>query len=522
MGKLDVEGLKAKVEEINQTNESDRRARSKKRHDIYKDKGKAFLLEELNREFDSDALNEFRLAPINILKKIINKRSTIYNRPPVRTAMEGKKKESKAKDQALIDFYVEEWDLDQLMQKWNRYYNLLANSVAYVIPQTGLPKLTIQPDYLYSVMTEPTDPTNAKVYLFNSFLEEGQVAPERDVKSATGKQAYSKERGHTEGKKNQIESGEKEDATMNRLYITWSDKFHATLDKNGSPIRDSSKDDTQFENPLGTMPIVNLAKDRDAEFWAEQGEDLVDLSMAFMKGWSDLLTIAKHQGFSILTITSEEEPKNMRIGLNRAIWLKIKPGAETPPSIAFAQATSPIAEYVSMLMDLLGLTLSTNDMNPKEIGGATSGGRNFNSAFQAIIESADTLEARRQDMPPMKKGEKEMWQKNKAVHNWQFDQNLLRDDAKALGKFSDDFGIMIEYAELKLVESRKDILDEIDKEMNLGLADREDGLERLRPELSSEAIKEKLQKVAEARKKFIAFVNGTAPAEPEPDPDGNK
>ncbi len=66
--KLDASGLKQKVSEINQTNEEDRRARSKKRHDIYKDKGKAFLLEELNREFDSDAIAEFRLAPINILK----------------------------------------------------------------------------------------------------------------------------------------------------------------------------------------------------------------------------------------------------------------------------------------------------------------------------------------------------------------------------------------------------------------------------------------------------------------------
>ncbi len=113
-------------------------------------------------------------------------------------------------------------------------------------------------------------------------------------------------------------------------------------------------------------------------------------------------------------------------------------------------------------MELLGLTLSTANLNPKEIGG-TASARQFNSGFQALIESADILEARKSDMNPLRRGEQELWELLKRWHNWMFDMNILRDDARSFGKFSEDFQMSISFADVKPMESEKEVLEIIDK-----------------------------------------------------------
>jgi len=92
------------IENINCSNEVTRRALAKRRHDFYRDDGKKFLIEQILREFNEDALAEFRLCPINILKKIVNKRSVVYRNQPKRETMV-------SSDQALIDYYVKPFAL---------------------------------------------------------------------------------------------------------------------------------------------------------------------------------------------------------------------------------------------------------------------------------------------------------------------------------------------------------------------------------------------------------------------------
>jgi len=72
------------IGEITDEGEISRRFLMKRRHDIFKDGGKEFLIEQIRREFGAESLKEMRIAPINLLKKIVNKRSQIYNKPPVR------------------------------------------------------------------------------------------------------------------------------------------------------------------------------------------------------------------------------------------------------------------------------------------------------------------------------------------------------------------------------------------------------------------------------------------------------
>ena len=407
------------IEEINGTSEKDRRANSKKRHDLYRDGGKRFLVEQILREFGQDALKEMRLAPINVLKKIIDKRAQVYKRAPIRTA-------KSASDQKLIDYYTEAYSVNQIFQKANRYYSLFSNTQIYQRP-------------------------------------------------------------------------------MGDKYLFWTDEEQFTTDSNGEKIRfDVNAGPEQWLNPILRMPITNITKDRDNEAWAKQGEDMVDVTMAFQMGWTDLLTIAKHQGFAIMTIIGEEEPKRLEMGINRGIFLRQRPDGPAP-KLEYVSGNSPLEEYKNILMELLSVLLTSNDLQPSAIAGQGSGAK-YNSGFQALIEMSDNLQAIEMDKPVFKKAELDFWDVLSRWHNWMFDQGVLNDEAKALGKFSDKIELQVIYPDVKPLESEEDVVKRIKELREEGLISRMDAMKKLNPELTDKQIEQKLEEIDnEAKLRAAAF-----------------
>lgn len=474
------------IEEVEGSAETDRRALIKRRHDIYKDGGKAFLVERILREFGQDALSEMRITPINLLKKIVDKRAGIYKRPPIRLA-------TPVENQPLVNFYENEMSLNVLMAKANRYMCLASNTVVYIRPKDGKLSGCVVPAYQYSIVPQADDQTVVEAYIFSAFNNASQVTPQDAPYPATGVQSYSEQR-YSKSQGDLVASNERQLDDSSTQYIFWTDQQHITTDSNGLPYKVDGMGEEQFENPINLKPVVNVARDRDNEPWATQGEDMVDLAIALQMGWTDVMTIAKHQGFSILTITSEQEPKKLSIGVNRAVWLKTNPGPGPQPSIGYVQGNSPLDAYKALLQELLALLLTTNNMEPGSIGGSAQS-RNFTSGFHALIAMADSLEAVEADKPIMMKAEKEVWQVIAAWHNWMFDTGQLSDEARALGKFSEDFEIQVQFADVKPLESEDERINRVKTLIDLGLITKKDALKKLNPDLSEDQIDSKLEEI---------------------------
>ena len=279
-----------------------------------------------------------------------------------------------------------------------------------------------------------------------------------------------------------------------RNFIFWTPEEHFTADANGTRLAESA-DAQDYTNPIGMMPIVNLAQDRDNTPWAMQGGDQIDICLVAQLAMSDILSIAKHQGFSLLSIISEEEPRNLKIGLNRAIWLKATNDAPMP-SIQYVQASSPLDQYNKVVQDLIGLLLTTNDMSVNSIGGSASA-KNITSGFQALIEMSDTLEVVEQQKPILKQAEKDAWKHIAAWHNWLFEMNALDEEERALGQFSDDFEIEISYRDAKPIESEQEKVATVKDLRALKLLTRKDAVRKLNPDLSDDQIEEKLHELDE-------------------------
>lgn len=474
------------VGEIQGQDEVNRRGMAKRRIDIYKDSGKSFLIEKILKEFGSDSLDEMRLIPLNLLKLIVDKRAAIYKKPPIR-------KTELPTDQALVDYYTTELDFNLVMAKLNRYLVLSSNAALYIRPNEGELDATVVPSYQYSLIPETVGSCEAGGVVFSSFVQSDIVAPQSAQYSATGVQSLNEQRGY-KSSGDLVDSREKSDSSAAPKLIFWTDSQHFTTNEEGSKYFNPSLGDEQFMNPINEMPVVLLSRDRDNDgLWAIQGEDTVDLIMALQQGWSDLVTIAKNEGFRILTITSEEKPAKMQVGVNRAIWLKLNPSGPQP-SIGFVQGNSPLDQYKNLLTELLKLVLSTSNLNPGSVTG-NGGAQNFTSGFHAMIAMADALEAVESDKPLMLKAEQESWELIKKWHNWMLDMNLLEDEARALGKFSESFEVMVQYADVRPLESEDERIARVKELRSLGFLTRLDAIKKLNPDLSDEQALAKLKEI---------------------------
>jgi hypothetical protein len=178
-----------------------------------------------------------------------------------------------------------------------------------------------------------------------------------------------------------------------------------------------------------------------------------------------------------------------------------------------------LAQYKDLLMELLALLLTTNNMDPGSIGGQKSGAQTFTSGFHALLSMADSLEAVESDKPVMLDAEREIWEKVVLWHNWMFDTNQLEPEARALGKFSESFDVSIQFADIKPLESEDERIARVKGLMDMGLLTRMDALKKLQPDLTDEQAAAKLQAIDEEKAGNVARAQALfQPAKPPVDP----
>lgn len=490
LNKNEIEQILA---EIKGDAEKQRRTLAKRRHDIYKDSAKRYLIEMILKEFGPKALTEMRLCPVNVLSKIVNKQACVYEEAPTRKA-------ELESDQKLVDHYTKKLGLNVLMQKANRYFRLQGNTVVYARPvptKDGKQeiKAEVTPPYLYSIIVDPIDKAKERGFVFSTDTDP-DAASVYDLPSSTGYMTVSSQ-PLLAGQKDAVASGEI-GASDSASYIFWTDDQHFTTTASGE-IR-TADSENPGENSIDLMPVINIAMDRDNEAWAQYGEDMVDLCIAVMMGWTDLLTIAKHQGFGQPVFTGEEKPENLQLGLNNALFLKSNAGSGVTPTFGYETANSPLDQYQGILMQLLKLVLMTKDIDP---GSALGDSRDFASGFAKALSMVDTTKLIKADGPTFQKAEEKIWAVIAAWHNQMYDAKVLDEESGALSKFSPKFKLSVQLSEPKPLVSEDEVLARIEKKRTMGLQTLKEAIQELHPDLDDKQIDAKMAELQSEKEQAV-------------------
>lgn len=234
---------------ISQLNdESTRRQDARKRLDLYQGLQLPYVQDRLELHFSD--VDKFSPTSLNIVKKVIDAKSQIYQRDAERIV-------STVKDQALYDKVQDQCALGLRMRQANRLSKLCGCVFLKIIWRFGEIDIDIITPDICSVETGKS-PRDIRSVVISYYPADGRVSE--------------------------------------LTHVRWTPGSIQTLDYNGNVTSTDA-------NPYGFLPFVPIWSELPiSDFWPYPGDSLVSTQEAINEKLTDLVYILRLQGFSIPVI----------------------------------------------------------------------------------------------------------------------------------------------------------------------------------------------------------------------------
>jgi len=436
--------------------------------DIYEGNLIQYVLEALSTELSPETYQQakFRVAPVNILRRLVEKLAKLYNSPPMRTI-------SKLSDADLLDFYIKMFDINTVGGESNEFFNLFKNTALEPYLDARLnPRLRVIPsDRFFVCSTNPCDPM--QVTHFVKIIG-------KQVNYVTGKECVV-------------------------LYV-YSDTEFLIQDSDGN-ILDDMMTERQIDgvNPYGAIPFVYAVKSRQS-LNPPSDTDTLAMTKLFPVLLTDLNYAVKFQCFSIIYgINIDEE--NLKMSPNVFWRLKGDPTAGGDPKVGVIKPEVDSDKVIQLIQAELAMWLQSRNIRPGSVGSLTS--ENFASGVSKMVDEMDTVEERQRQVPYFKKFEEALW--SLMINNmhpvWSKSVGFPQGKQFAPGSF-----VTVEFSEQLPMQDRTALLDSLIKEIASGLTTVKIALKKLNPELNEAKIDLLLAEIEAAN--TVEIVDDPNPKDP--------
>ncbi len=407
-------------------------------HKIYEDSITPEVVTALRAEIRQDRKFEQvikRIPDINLIRKFVDKLARVYNKPASRKVKGGSKE-----DQRLVDFYVEALGLNAKMSLANKMLELSrACALEPYLDKDGRPRVRVL--------------TNYQVRAFCGNID--------DPLEIT---ALTKLMGQMRVQDKTADDGYK-----------WIDYYHTYSADEFMIWSDEGVDSVQ-PNPIKRIPFVWV---NSSEFQLNPYAPVSDIDSAVLvpKYYADLFYAMSYTAHSLIVGIDLEMPNTAVYDPGAMMDLKSTDnGAENPKQGRIETVTPEIkiSEALALIQQAVNDMLESKGIKPPQ---ASSSSLERPNASAALIESADASSHILQRCSFFLNVETELWSLIKALHTlW---LKVPGNQIEVKTQFSTDFKVDVLFGEVKPVEVRKETLENIKLQMELGLMSKKQALEDL-------------------------------------------
>ena len=432
-----IEYVKANADFINTNNEA---------LNIYEGNLLPYVDKILQTSLSANYYNSIkdRVLPINILQRFIDKVSVTYAKSPSRISDD-------SREQEFVDFYREALDIDQSGYIADAYSNLFKGFAwEPYIDKNGKPAIRELP--------------------FNSFLvmSDSSVNPEEET-------VFIKLMG---------KKGESEDSML--LHVYTDQEFDAFY-MSGTEATEYLIENEGI-NVIGVIPFV-YGKRQKNRLLPVLDSDNLKICKAIPVMLSDGAGAQMYQSFTqIFGIDVSFE--NAKIGPN-VIWsLKSDRESDKTPQIGTIKPEADTQKVIEFVMTIFTLWLETKGVRVGSMGQIS--GTSQASGIAKMIDELDVYEIIKKQQEWFEKDESELWNvKLPKIHNYWIKSGMVN-PSKVPGLMPDELYIEVEFEDPKPLKSRKEEIEEIKAEIELGTMTMEQAIKLLHPEYDDVKIQETL------------------------------
>lgn len=379
---------------------------------------------------------------INFIKQITDKLSMAYSKPPVR------REKGSEENNDLVNDLVEILDLDSTLAWANIIFNA-TKSVALIPFYDRLNNKpgvrVIPPDRFIPISTNPDNDMDATGIM--------------------------------------ISLGKDDDGKL--VFEYWERGFKIVFNDAEEILERKVLD-------IESKPFIYMSKSK-AKLFPEADRDLILNNMLVIKQIADLYYASKYQSHTRFFVINGTLPEDIPEGPEAII--PIHPmNPEESVTLEPVQPSVDTEKVLELIRTTLTLFFQERKLRVKDIN--TLNLERPEAAISRVIEEADASnEVNIQCRKFCKMEENELWPLIKEL--WVQEWAALLSDTRL---FSESFKLRAEFSEYAPVKTEQEVLDLVDHYMKLGLMNKDQALEILRPELTASERKEWLESGKEEAK----------------------
>ena len=506
---LDLNFRAQVIQEIKSQENVRRKMEALKRHELYRDRIKKWVMESLSKERlnpETLQLMENRASSISLLKKVINKIARLY--------VGGINRDFPDSEQTTerYDQIVEFLKLDEKMKKAERYRELFKNCMVGVLPEKssieseeGSEKFKLKCRVLapwqYDVIEDQIDREVPRVVILSEFTERNHgVGNHLADPSERTPGGLTQPNYHQGNRKDEAIADSPEDSMMDddRRFIWWNKTYHFTTDSKGGIIPELSPEDGV--NPIDMMPWCNLTTDQDGEFWAQGGEDLVEGTILMNVLITDMNSIANVQGWGQPVVKGTNlAGAKIEGGPNRAIMLEYDKEEDGEPDFDIVSANPPLGEHRLNIEQYVALLLTTNNLSPSNVATNLSA-RDFPSGIAMLIEHSESTGSTADAEESLMHCERMLVIIVKRWLDLHFQTKSLTEAFNAVGPL-ENTDIAVKFEQLRPPVTEKEMLENLKARKELGINTMVELILKDNPDLTEEQAEQKLKEILEEKLK---------------------
>ena len=449
----DISVRKAIIAEIENRENGERKKVSNKQIDVYKDNLLPYVSEYLKPFYSSAAFKELPIiASINLAKRIVNQEASLYKEAPQRTFVNVSEEQA----EALAKVY-EEMNFDTKMLKSNRYFRLQGQNDVYIVPSEGKLEMRVLLNHHFDVIPNPDNPNLGEAWILSTYDKELYLPRQNE---------------NQDGSNQKIADYDDYKSTMKR-YVFWTKDFNFICDDKGNLVSDPES----VLNPLeGIIPFVDIAPDKDFEFWINQGQSVSDFTVQFNATMTDIGQVVRMQGFAqgVMTGSKELMPDNIQVGPMFIIRLPSDPNNPVAADFKFVSPNADIAGSLTYLETLLSNYLSSRGISPKLVTGKAES-ENFSSGIERLLHLIELFEASKSDISLYQWAERKLFKIIAKYINVYGGTPVLPN--YNLGVIPEDAYVVVEFKKPEMIQTESDKLNLIQQKLEMGLIDQVEAIQ---------------------------------------------
>lgn len=463
MDLLDLGQRKRLLDDINSEENRQRKAKSQKEFDVFKGIINKYVVEYLKQQFSHTTVKEMPIiSSINLAKRVVVNEASVYKNEPDRIFMNTSEQQS----MELQNLYSA-MNVDSKMMKLNAIYKLQQQALMQVIPKDGKMVMRCFYAHQYDVIPNDIDPEIADGYIISVFDKQNYNDAMSDSQSVKQKPLVGNVYRDTINQS--IADQDDYKASLER-YVVWTRDLNFIMNGKGEILSEN------IESPLADyqmMPFIDVAMDKDFEYFVRGNDGVVDFTVQYNGALSDLANVVKMQGWGQAYIKGDKDlmPEALVVGINHVLRLPIDPNSKVETEFGFVTPNANIDGSIKYVEMLISNFLSSKGLDVSMIATNSGAKQSYSSGVERLLSQIEKFEASKADFALFKNIESKLFDLLK-VWSKVVDSSVMMD-------IPDAAEIVVNYFEPTMIQSAGEKTDLLIKQVESGFKSRVDAVMEL-------------------------------------------